>query len=150
MFHGVLAMLSPAFFLLSGSLYLLSSLTAPSVAVPAPAPVPAAEAIARASIWSDDNLRRSGGEDEDRRLRQKEQRHGQLGAVASESRLCSGIGTDMLTRGGNAADAVSITSFFLSSRPSFLFLFSLCIAFAGLRALHYPSWNCVKIGKNGR
>ena len=29
-----------------------------------------------------------------------------LGAVASENRMCSRIGTDLLTAGGNAADAV--------------------------------------------
>jgi len=32
---------------------------------------------------------------------------GKLGAVASESALCSRYGTDMLEKGGNAADAVS-------------------------------------------
>ena len=32
---------------------------------------------------------------------------GKLGAVASESALCSHHGTDILERGGNAADAVS-------------------------------------------
>jgi gamma-glutamyltranspeptidase len=30
----------------------------------------------------------------------------QLGAVASESDICSRIGTDLLKRGGNAADAM--------------------------------------------
>ena len=30
-----------------------------------------------------------------------------IGAVASENRLCSQIGTNLLTSGGNAADAVS-------------------------------------------
>lgn len=34
---------------------------------------------------------------------------GKLGAVASESALCSRYGTDMLEKGGNAADAVSIS-----------------------------------------
>ena len=33
---------------------------------------------------------------------------GHLGAVASESAVCSKIGTDVLEEGGNAADAVSI------------------------------------------
>lgn len=33
---------------------------------------------------------------------------GKLGAVASESSICSGHGTEMLKMGGNAADAVSI------------------------------------------
>lgn len=33
--------------------------------------------------------------------------HGKLGAVASESSLCSGLGADILKIGGNAADAVS-------------------------------------------
>jgi gamma-glutamyltranspeptidase/glutathione hydrolase len=33
-------------------------------------------------------------------------RPGQLGAVASESDICSHIGTDLLKRGGNAADAM--------------------------------------------
>lgn len=32
---------------------------------------------------------------------------GKLGAVASESSICSGHGTQMLKMGGNAADAVS-------------------------------------------
>ena len=32
---------------------------------------------------------------------------GKLGAVASESALCSHHGTDILEKGGNAADAVS-------------------------------------------
>ena len=97
MFDGVFAMLSPAFLFLSGTLYLLSSLTGSSTAFPAPAP----EAVARAPIWSD-NLRRGSAED-------KQRQHGQLGAVASESDICSGMGTDMLKMGGNAADAVSIT-----------------------------------------
>lgn len=34
---------------------------------------------------------------------------GKLGAVASESSICSGHGTEMLKVGGNAADAVSIS-----------------------------------------
>lgn len=34
---------------------------------------------------------------------------GKLGAVASESSICSRHGTDMLEMGGNAADAVSST-----------------------------------------
>lgn len=40
---------------------------------------------------------------------------GQLGAVASESVLCSRHGTDMLERGGNAADAVSVLAVSLES-----------------------------------
>lgn len=32
--------------------------------------------------------------------------HGQLGAVASESDICSHIGIDLLKKGGNAADAM--------------------------------------------
>ena len=32
---------------------------------------------------------------------------GELGAVASESKICSQIGIDLLKSGGNAADAVS-------------------------------------------
>ena len=32
---------------------------------------------------------------------------GDVGAVASESALCSGFGIEMLKQGGNAADAVS-------------------------------------------
>jgi gamma-glutamyltranspeptidase / glutathione hydrolase len=32
---------------------------------------------------------------------------GHLGAVASESSICSQIGIDLLKKGGNAADAVS-------------------------------------------
>ena len=34
--------------------------------------------------------------------------HDRLGAVASENRVCSQIGIDLLEAGGNAADAVSI------------------------------------------
>ncbi|BDD55489.1 hypothetical protein MPDQ_006061 [Monascus purpureus] len=37
--------------------------------------------------------------------------HGKLGAVASESSLCSGLGADMLKIGGNAADAMVATVF---------------------------------------
>jgi gamma-glutamyltranspeptidase / glutathione hydrolase len=37
----------------------------------------------------------------------------QLGAVASESNICSQIGIDLLKKGGNAADAVGY------SKPSF-------------------------------
>lgn len=33
--------------------------------------------------------------------------HGKLGAVASESSICSRHGSEMLSNGGNAADAVS-------------------------------------------
>jgi hypothetical protein len=41
-----------------------------------------------------------------------------LGAVASESNICSQIGIDLLKKGGNAADAVGFPSksFFLSIR----------------------------------
>lgn len=35
--------------------------------------------------------------------------HDKLGAVASESAVCSKVGTGLLERGGNAADAVSRT-----------------------------------------
>lgn len=33
-------------------------------------------------------------------------KHGELGAVASESDVCSHIGVDLLKQGGNAADAL--------------------------------------------
>lgn len=33
-------------------------------------------------------------------------KHGELGAVASESDVCSHIGVDLLKKGGNAADAL--------------------------------------------
>ena len=33
-------------------------------------------------------------------------KHGELGAVASESDICSRIGVDLLKQGGNAADAL--------------------------------------------
>lgn len=36
-----------------------------------------------------------------------EKQDDRLGAVASESSICSGYGVDMLKMGGNAADAVS-------------------------------------------
>lgn len=35
-----------------------------------------------------------------------ENRHDRLGAVASENKLCTGIGIDLIKVGGNAADAV--------------------------------------------
>lgn len=37
--------------------------------------------------------------------------HDKLGAVASESSICSDIGTDMLKAGGNAADSMAATVF---------------------------------------
>lgn len=37
--------------------------------------------------------------------------HDQLGAVASESSICSNIGTDVLKKGGNAADSMIATVF---------------------------------------
>ena len=37
---------------------------------------------------------------------QAHNKHGRLGAVASENRVCSQIGIDLLQAGGNAADAV--------------------------------------------
>lgn len=37
--------------------------------------------------------------------------HDQLGAVASESSICSNIGTDVLKEGGNAADSMVATVF---------------------------------------
>lgn len=42
------------------------------------------------------------------------------GAVASLSRICSRFGTDILHRGGNAADAVSSITFTICSRISSL------------------------------
>lgn len=42
--------------------------------------------------------------------------HGQLGAVASENRVCSQIGIDLLKAGGNAADAVSLCLPFLQAK----------------------------------
>ena len=39
-----------------------------------------------------------------------------LGAVASESAVCSRIGTDLIEKGGNAADAVSSQSLWASQR----------------------------------
>ena len=38
-----------------------------------------------------------------------------LGAVASENKLCSQIGIDLLKAGGNAADAVSLASFLVGA-----------------------------------
>lgn len=37
--------------------------------------------------------------------------HDKLGAVASESSICSNIGTDILKEGGNAADSLIATTF---------------------------------------
>lgn len=37
--------------------------------------------------------------------------HNKLGAVASESSICSNVGTDVLTAGGNAADSMVATVF---------------------------------------
>lgn len=42
--------------------------------------------------------------------------HDQLGAVASENRVCSQIGIDLLEAGGNAADAVSSRLSFFGCR----------------------------------
>ena len=39
----------------------------------------------------------------------EEANNNRLGAVASENKLCSQIGIDLLKAGGNAADAVSLT-----------------------------------------
>ena len=39
-------------------------------------------------------------------LHQHEHKQGKHGAVASENRLCTQIGIDLLNAGGNAADAV--------------------------------------------
>lgn len=44
---------------------------------------------------------------------QAQAKHDRLGAVASENRVCSQIGIDLLKAGGNAADAVR------DSRPFF-------------------------------
>jgi gamma-glutamyltranspeptidase/glutathione hydrolase len=41
---------------------------------------------------------------------QHDGRPGRLGAVASESSICSRVGTDLLRKGGNAADAVGCPS----------------------------------------
>ena len=43
-------------------------------------------------------------------LRGQEVNNNKLGAVASENKVCSQIGIDLLKAGGNAADAVSPTS----------------------------------------
>ena len=42
-------------------------------------------------------------------LRGEEVNNNRLGAVASENKVCSQIGIDLLKAGGNAADAVSAT-----------------------------------------
>ena len=42
-------------------------------------------------------------------LRGKEVNNNKLGAVASENKVCSQIGIDLLKAGGNAADAVSLS-----------------------------------------
>ena len=41
-------------------------------------------------------------------LQTQQTSHDQLGAVASENRVCSQIGIDLLKAGGNAADAVGV------------------------------------------
>ena len=43
-------------------------------------------------------------------LRGEEVNNNRLGAVASENKVCSQIGIDLLKAGGNAADAVSLAS----------------------------------------
>jgi gamma-glutamyltranspeptidase/glutathione hydrolase len=42
-------------------------------------------------------------------LYSREAEHGKLGAVASESEICSQIGGDILKSGGNAADSMIAT-----------------------------------------
>ena len=48
-------------------------------------------------------------------LRGQEVNNNKLGAVASENKVCSQIGIDLLKAGGNAADAVSPTSFLVGA-----------------------------------
>ena len=43
-------------------------------------------------------------------------KHGRVGAVASENRVCSQIGIDLLQAGGNAADAVGKWLSFLQAK----------------------------------
>ena len=45
-----------------------------------------------------------------RRWGQQHEEKDQLGAVASESSVCSRVGVDLIKNGGNAADAVSLVS----------------------------------------
>lgn len=85
--HRFLIMLSPALLLLFFTFYLFSSLTR---ALPGPVAV---------------NLHDDGEQEHDSDERNGHRR-GQLGAIASEQAICSGIGADMLKVGGNAADAV--------------------------------------------
>lgn len=48
-------------------------------------------------------------------LRGEELSNNKLGAVASENKVCSQIGIDLLKAGGNAADAVSVASCILGA-----------------------------------
>lgn len=82
----LLTMLSSAALLVFGSAYLFSCLTG---AIPL-------------------EHRSTGTESHNGRQR------GHIGAVASEQSVCSGIGADMLSGGGNAADAVSHNPYFMS------------------------------------
>ena len=45
----------------------------------------------------------------------QEVNNNKLGAVASENKVCSQIGIDLLKAGGNAADAVSLASFLVGA-----------------------------------
>ena len=73
---------------------------------------------------------------------------GKLGAVASESDVCSRIGTELLKKGGNAADAmvgtvacVGVIGMYHSGKSIFLFVVSHCTA----TSAHWAVWrrsNC--------
>lgn len=79
-------MASPVAMLLFAGFYLFSSIANLCGASPAFSSLPP--------------LHHDGGGDGDGEPR--------LGAVASESSICSRFGTDMLEKGGNAADAVGV------------------------------------------
>ncbi len=49
-------------------------------------------------------------------LRGQEANNNKLGAVASENKVCSQIGIDLLKAGGNAADAVSVAFSLVGAR----------------------------------
>jgi hypothetical protein len=61
----------------------------------------------------------------------------QLGAVASESRICSNIGIELLKQGGNAADAVSCHS---KKYRRLILVSNACLA-RWYRLLYWRDWH---------
>ena len=69
--------------------------------------------------------------------------HDQLGAVASENRVCSQIGIDLLEAGGNAADAVSSQT---HSPRAWLTIRTACWN----HSLHWRGWLAIRPKRHDR